>query len=69
MSFYPKTVKSSYLTEFCLQVVDFGCVKNLLSNTKTLRQILEEALSLLKMFWRAALPNTDPSLQTLKKVH
>ncbi|XP_038125843.1 myomegalin-like isoform X1 [Cyprinodon tularosa] len=53
--------------EGCELVVDFGCVKNLLSNTKTLRQILEEALSLLKMFWRAALPNADPSLQTLKK--
>ncbi|KAM4727582.1 myomegalin isoform 3-T3 [Anableps anableps] len=48
-------------------VVDYGCVKSLLSNTKTLRQILEEAISLLKMFWRAALPNTDPSIQNLKK--
>ncbi|KAK5613901.1 hypothetical protein CRENBAI_014666 [Crenichthys baileyi] len=48
-------------------VVDYGCVKSLLSNTKTLRQILEEAMSLLRMFWRAALPNTDPSIQTLKK--
>ncbi|XP_027876206.1 myomegalin isoform X5 [Xiphophorus couchianus] len=47
--------------------VDYGCVKSLLSNTKTLRQILEEAMSLLKMFWRAALPNTDPSIQNLKK--
>ncbi|XP_030016824.1 myomegalin-like isoform X3 [Sphaeramia orbicularis] len=48
-------------------VLDYGCVKNLLSNTKTLRQILEEAMSLLKMFWRAALPSTDPSIQNLKK--
>ncbi|MED6274088.1 hypothetical protein CHARACLAT_012927, partial [Characodon lateralis] len=48
-------------------VVDYRCVKSLLSNTKTLRQILEEAMSLLKMFWRAALPNTDPSIQNLKK--
>ncbi|XP_047223300.1 myomegalin-like isoform X2 [Girardinichthys multiradiatus] len=48
-------------------VVDYGCVKSLLSNTKTLRQILEEAMSLLKMFWRAALPNTDHSTQNLKK--
>uniref|UniRef100_A0A3Q3GNW7 Si:ch211-242b18.1 n=1 Tax=Labrus bergylta TaxID=56723 RepID=A0A3Q3GNW7_9LABR len=46
----------------------FGCVKSLLSNTKTLRQILEEAMSLLKMFWRAALPSTDSSVQNLKKV-
>ncbi|KAG7214689.1 hypothetical protein INR49_010581 [Caranx melampygus] len=48
-------------------VLDYGCVKNLLSNTRTLRQILEEATSLLKMFWRAALPSTDPSIQNLKK--
>ncbi|KAM4552804.1 myomegalin isoform 4-T4 [Odontesthes bonariensis] len=50
-------------------VLDYGCVKSLLSNTKTLRQILEEAMSLLKMFWRAALPSTDPSIQNLKKEH
>ncbi|XP_068557567.1 myomegalin-like isoform X2 [Cebidichthys violaceus] len=48
-------------------VLDYGCVKSLLSNTKILRQILEEAMSLLKMFWRAALPSTDPSIQNLKK--
>ncbi|KAM7379228.1 hypothetical protein PAMP_004793 [Pampus punctatissimus] len=48
-------------------VLDYGCVKTLLSNTKTLRQILEEAMSLLKMFWRAALPSTDPSIHNLKK--
>lgn len=52
----------------CFQVLDYGCVKSLLSNTKTLRQILEEAMSLLKMFWRAALPSTDLTIQTLKKV-
>lgn len=51
-----------------MQVLDYGCVKSLLSNTKTLRQILEEAMSLLRMFWRAALPSTDPSIQNLKKV-
>ncbi|XP_045907547.1 myomegalin-like [Micropterus dolomieu] len=48
-------------------ILDYGCVKSLLSNTKTLRQILEEAMSLLKMFWRAALPSSDPSIQNLKK--
>ncbi|XP_022053261.2 myomegalin isoform X2 [Acanthochromis polyacanthus] len=47
--------------------LDYSCVKSLVSNTKTLRQILEEAMSLLKMFWRAALPNSDPSIQNLKK--
>lgn len=51
-----------------MQALDYGCVKSLLSNTKILRQILEEAMSLLKMFWRAALPSTDPSIQNLKKV-
>lgn len=56
------------VTEILLQVLDYGCVKNLLSNTKTLRQIMEEAMSLLKMFWRAALPSTDSSVQSLKKV-
>ncbi|XP_060941034.1 myomegalin-like isoform X6 [Limanda limanda] len=50
-------------------VLDYGYVKSLLSNTRTLRQILEESLSLLKMFWRAALPSTDPSVQNLKKEH
>ncbi|XP_017277709.1 myomegalin isoform X3 [Kryptolebias marmoratus] len=48
-------------------VLDYGCIKSLLFNTKTLRQILEEAAALLKMFWRAALPSTDPSVQNLKK--
>lgn len=62
------TVMHKYLTELCMQVLDYGCVKSLLSNTKTLRQILEEAMSLLKMFWRAALPSSDPSIQNLKKV-
>ncbi|XP_041752612.2 myomegalin isoform X2 [Coregonus clupeaformis] len=48
-------------------LLDYGCVRSLLSNTKTLRQILEEVVSLLKMFWRAALPNTDRSTHSLKK--
>ncbi|XP_045550321.1 myomegalin isoform X5 [Salmo salar] len=48
-------------------LLDYGCVRTLLSNTKTLRQILEEAVSLLKMFWRAALPSTDHSTHNLKK--
>ena len=56
------------LTDLCVQVVDYSCIKSLLSNTKTLRQIHEEALSLLKMFWRAALPSNDRSPVSLKKV-
>ncbi|XP_041790654.1 myomegalin isoform X2 [Chelmon rostratus] len=38
-------------------------VRKLLSDTKTLRQILEEADSLLRMFWRAALPNSEETKQ------
>ncbi|XP_030628588.1 myomegalin [Chanos chanos] len=44
-----------------------GCVRNLLTSTKTLRQILEELGSLLRMFWRAALPSTEASAQPMKK--
>ncbi|XP_019712207.1 myomegalin-like [Hippocampus comes] len=49
------------------QFLDYGNATSLLSNTKTLRQILEEAASLLKMFWRAALPSADASTPNLKK--
>lgn len=63
-----RAYKDNYLTELYMQALDYGCVKSLLSNTKILRQILEEVMSLLKMFWRAALPSTDPSIQNLKKV-
>ncbi|XP_026108731.1 myomegalin-like isoform X2 [Carassius auratus] len=41
------------------KALDYNTVKTLLSNTKTLCQILDEAVSLLKMFWRAALPSSD----------
>ncbi|XP_051510966.1 myomegalin-like isoform X2 [Myxocyprinus asiaticus] len=44
-----------------------GYVRNLLASTKTLKQILEETCSLLRMFWRAALPSSDASAQQLKK--
>ncbi|XP_057712549.1 myomegalin [Corythoichthys intestinalis] len=47
--------------------LDYDSAKSLLSNTKTVRQILEEAASLLKMFWRAALPSTDTSIPNMKK--
>ncbi|XP_022535002.2 myomegalin isoform X3 [Astyanax mexicanus] len=49
------------------KALDYGSVRNLLANTKTLRQILEEATSLLKMFWRAALPSTDGPAHLLQK--
>ncbi|XP_068564082.1 myomegalin isoform X2 [Cebidichthys violaceus] len=44
--------------EFSLhQPSNSGSVSKLLTDTKTLREILEEAGALLRMFWRAALPN------------
>ncbi|XP_078263679.1 myomegalin isoform X4 [Rhinoraja longicauda] len=39
--------------------LDHQTVKQLFSNTNTLRQILDETCSLLKMFRRTALPNAD----------
>ncbi|XP_059368506.1 myomegalin isoform X7 [Carassius carassius] len=44
-----------------------GYMRNLHTSTNTLKQILEETSSLLKMFWRAALPSTEASAQQLKK--
>ncbi|KAK2884063.1 hypothetical protein Q8A67_017700 [Cirrhinus molitorella] len=44
-----------------------GYMRSLSTSTKTLKQILEETSSLLKMFWRAALPSTEASAQQLKK--
>ncbi|XP_056599115.1 myomegalin isoform X2 [Triplophysa dalaica] len=41
------------------KMLEYEAVRTLLSDTKTLRQILDEAASLLKMFWRAALPSSD----------
>ncbi|KAE8294671.1 Myomegalin Cardiomyopathy-associated protein 2 Phosphodiesterase 4D-interacting protein [Larimichthys crocea] len=50
--------------EFSLhQPSDSGSVRKLLTDTETLRQILEEADSLLQMFWRAALPNVEETKQ------
>ncbi|XP_041705216.2 myomegalin isoform X1 [Coregonus clupeaformis] len=48
--------------------VDPGLVRRLLTSTKTLRQILEEASSLLRMFWRAALPSCDGFSQSTKEL-
>lgn len=45
------------------QPPDSGSVRKLLTDTETLRQILEEADSLLQMFWRAALPNVEETKQ------
>lgn len=44
-----------------------GYMRILYPSTKTLKQILDETSSLLRMFWRAALPTTDTSAQHLKK--
>ncbi|KAM7012272.1 myomegalin [Tautogolabrus adspersus] len=45
------------------QLSDSGSVRKLLSDAKTLRQILEESDSLLRMFWRAALPDKSETKQ------
>ncbi|KAG9351132.1 hypothetical protein JZ751_025022 [Albula glossodonta] len=50
-----------------MQAMDYSSMKTLLSNTKTLGQILDEASSLLKMFWRAALPSSEVSSQHIRK--
>ncbi|XP_061097526.1 myomegalin-like isoform X4 [Conger conger] len=46
---------------------DYGGVTDLLADAKTLQQILEEATSLLKMFWRAALPDGERFSQHIQK--
>lgn len=51
-----------------LQALDYNTVKTLLSDTKTLCQILDEAVSLLKMFWRAALPSSDGPVYLIQRV-
>ncbi|CAJ1059465.1 myomegalin isoform X4 [Xyrichtys novacula] len=48
------------------QLSDSGHVRKLQSDTKTLRQILEESDSLLRMFWRAALPDKTETEQVGK---
>ncbi|XP_038855650.1 myomegalin-like [Salvelinus namaycush] len=45
-----------------------GLASRLLTSTKTLRQILEEANSLLRMFWRAALPSCEGYSQSTKEL-
>ncbi|XP_071260742.1 myomegalin-like isoform X2 [Salvelinus alpinus] len=45
-----------------------GLASRLLTSTKTLRQILEEANSLLRMFWRAALPSCEGYPQSTKEL-
>ncbi|KAK1164010.1 myomegalin-like isoform X1 [Acipenser oxyrinchus oxyrinchus] len=61
------SLSAAFLEISSNKAVDYSSVKKLLSNTKTLRQILEEAASLLKMFWRAALPNAESCVQHVKK--
>ncbi|XP_067088213.1 myomegalin-like isoform X2 [Osmerus mordax] len=59
---------SQALLEFSLdKSVDTGSLRNLQASTKTLRQILEEASSLLRMFWRAALPSREGAGPSAKK--
>ncbi|KAG9338422.1 hypothetical protein JZ751_025826 [Albula glossodonta] len=49
------------------KVLNYSNVTDLLADAQTLRQILEEADSLLKMFWRAALPDSDRLAQHAQK--
>ncbi|CAM4585776.1 unnamed protein product [Leuciscus chuanchicus] len=49
------------------KALDYSTVKTLLSDTKTLHQILDEAISLLKMFWRAALPSSDGPVHLIQR--
>ncbi|MGH0148359.1 UNVERIFIED_CONTAM: hypothetical protein FKN15_047524 [Acipenser sinensis] len=60
------SLSAAFLEISSNKALDYSSVKKLLSNTKTLRQILEEAASLLKMFWRAALPNAESCVQHVK---
>ncbi|MGH0142880.1 UNVERIFIED_CONTAM: hypothetical protein FKN15_026735 [Acipenser sinensis] len=61
------SLSAAFLEISSNKALDYTSVKNVLSNTKTLRQILEEAASLLKMFWKAALPNAESCVQQIKK--
>ncbi|XP_075342190.1 myomegalin isoform X8 [Odontesthes bonariensis] len=45
------------------QLSESGCFRKLLSDTRTLKQILQEADSLLRLFWRAALPDSEETRQ------
>ncbi|KAJ8409485.1 hypothetical protein AAFF_G00228860 [Aldrovandia affinis] len=49
------------------KVPDYSGITDLLVDAQTLRQILEEADSLLKMFWRAALPDSERLSQHAQK--
>ncbi|KAM7387802.1 hypothetical protein PAMP_024015 [Pampus punctatissimus] len=49
------------------QPSDSGPVRKLLVDTKTLRRILDEVDSLLQMFWRAALPDSEEPEQDLRE--
>ncbi|XP_071381126.1 myomegalin-like isoform X2 [Centroberyx affinis] len=63
-----QSLTAPMLREFSLhQPLDAGSVRKLLANTKTLRQILEEANSLLRMFWRAALPSSEETNHSTKQ--
>ncbi|XP_048831938.1 LOW QUALITY PROTEIN: myomegalin [Brienomyrus brachyistius] len=61
------SLTSSLLEVTSGKALDQGVVKTLLTSAKTLDQILEEATSLLKMFWRAALPRHENAFQHIRK--
>lgn len=47
------------LLRFTPQPPDSGWVRNLLSDSSSLNQVLQEADSLLRRFWRGTLPDSD----------
>ncbi|XP_041417530.1 myomegalin isoform X1 [Xenopus laevis] len=49
------------------KALDYESIKRLFSTTSTLHQTLKESSSLLDMFWRAALPNTQRATQQMKE--
>ncbi|KAJ8376155.1 hypothetical protein SKAU_G00067350 [Synaphobranchus kaupii] len=61
------TLGSALLEVGSAKALDYSSMDTLRSNTETLGQILDEAASLLKMFWRAALPSSEISAQHIKK--
>ncbi|XP_064188174.1 myomegalin [Anguilla rostrata] len=61
------TLSAALLEYGSAKALDYSNMDTLLSNSKTLGQILDEAASLLKMFWRAALPSSELSAQRTKK--
>uniref|UniRef100_A0A8C4SJ43 Phosphodiesterase 4D interacting protein n=1 Tax=Erpetoichthys calabaricus TaxID=27687 RepID=A0A8C4SJ43_ERPCA len=66
-SLLQSSLGSSFMSSNMSKDLNYSSITKLLGSTKTLRQVLEEATALLKMFWRAALPSTDSCMQHARK--